>query len=99
MDGNDGSFRKSLGWWLKNHEGRYAGRGLCGPQAKTATTGCSTTWKTRAAPDVPEIGVSGVSGVFSPPYAERFSILLTSRATNTGPTGREKTLKPRNPEL
>jgi hypothetical protein len=23
-DGNDGGFRKSLGWWLKNHERRYA---------------------------------------------------------------------------
>jgi hypothetical protein len=23
-DGNDGGFRKSLGWWLRNHEGRYA---------------------------------------------------------------------------
>jgi hypothetical protein len=24
-DGKDGGFRKSLGWWLRNHEGRYAG--------------------------------------------------------------------------
>jgi hypothetical protein len=24
-DGKDGGFRKSLGWWLQNHEGRYAG--------------------------------------------------------------------------
>jgi hypothetical protein len=24
-DGKDSGFRKSLGWWLRNHEGRYAG--------------------------------------------------------------------------
>jgi hypothetical protein len=102
-DGRDGGFRKSLGWWLKNRLGRYAG-GWSLVEAAPDTVGKVARYAVKPpsqdqACDTPEARHAekstgfGVSRVFSHSYAESENSHI-----GNGAGGQWRQENPRNPE-
>jgi hypothetical protein len=87
-EGKDAGFRKSLGWWLRLRKGRYAG----GYRLVDAGKSSKTPYYV-----VEKAGVSGVSGVLSPPFLLKDEISKVN-GQEKGQSGIDRPKTPETPE-